>query len=111
MSERLAAPYWEDNDLLFATEWGAPIDSRRDWAEFKQVIAAAGLRAARLHDLRHSAATLMLEADTDLQTAGQILGHGSITQTSQYTHILADRKRAAAARIETLVWGDRAASS
>lgn len=110
LAERLAAAYWEDNDLVFATEWGSPIDSRCDWAEFKQVISTAGLRDARLHDLRHSAATLMLEADTDLQTAGQILGHGSIAQTSQYTHILADRKRAAAARIETLVWGDRTSS-
>lgn len=105
IAERLAAPYWVSGDWVFTTEWGAPIDQRRDWGEFKAMIAKAGLRNVRLHDLRHSAATFMLEADTDLQTAGQILGHGSVGQTSKYTHILADRQRAAAARIESLVWG------
>lgn len=53
----------------------------------------------------------MLEADTDLKTAGQILGHGSVGQTSKYTHILADRKRAAVARIETLLWGSDCAQA
>lgn len=105
IAERLAAQYWRAGDWVFTTEWGAAIDQRRDWGEFKAMIAKAGLREARLHDLRHSAATLMLEADTDLQTAGQILGHGAVSQTSKYTHILADRQRAAAARMESLIWG------
>jgi site-specific recombinase XerD len=89
---------------VFTTEWGSPLDQRRDWATFKALVVDAGLREARLHDLRHSAATLMLGSDTDLQTAGQTLGHSSTAQTAKYTHVVADRK-AAAARMESLVWG------
>ena len=107
LAGRLASKHWVDGNWVFTTEIGAPIDQRRDWQQFKDLLKIAGLRDIRLHDLRHSAATLMLEADTDLKTAGQILGHGSIGQTSNYTHILADRKRAAATRIETLIWGAR----
>ena len=90
---------------MFTTEWGSTLDKRRDWATFKALVVDAGLREARLHDLRHSAATLMLESDTDLQTAGQNLGHSSTAQTAKYTHVVADRKKAAAARMESLVWG------
>jgi len=45
---------------MFATEFGAPIDPRRDWGEWKEVLGAAGVRDARVHHARHTAATLLL---------------------------------------------------
>ena len=41
----------------------------------------------RLHDLRHSAATMMLDNDLDLKTVGQLLGHSQLADTGRYTHV------------------------
>ena len=65
----------------------------------------AGVQEKRLHDLRHLAATMMLASDLDLWTAGQVLGHSQIALTARYSHILADRRSVAAARIESALFG------
>ena len=59
-SERLAAgPAWQDWDLVFCSPTGAPIDSRSDWADWHDLLRTAGVREARVHDARHTAATLL----------------------------------------------------
>ncbi len=61
LQERMAAgSEWRDDDLVFARVNGRPIDPRRDWAGWKGLLEAAGVRDARLHDARHTAATLLL---------------------------------------------------
>jgi integrase len=84
---------------------------RRDFREWRQLCADAGVPVRRLHDLRHTAATLLLEANVDVISAGQVLGHGSVSQTHAYTHVLADRKAATAAKLEAHVFGNQARSS
>ena len=64
----------------------------------------------RLHDLRHTAATLLLEAEVDLKSAGQVLGHTTVAQTAAYTHVLADRRAAAARAVEAHVFGQKESS-
>ena len=65
----------------------------------------AGVPVRRLHDLRHTSATLLLEANLDLKAAGQVLGHVTVGQTAAYTHVLADRKAAAARAVDAFVFG------
>jgi len=48
--------------------------------------AACGLQHVRLHDLRHSAATAMVNAGIDLGTVGAVLGHKSSSTTKRYAH-------------------------
>jgi integrase len=63
LEERIAAgPAWEGEawDLVFANTIGGPLDSRNVMQRFQRTLAAAGLRRLRFHDLRHSAATLLL---------------------------------------------------
>jgi site-specific recombinase XerD len=48
---------------------------------------------------------MMLTSDLDLRTAGAVLGHGQVAQTVRYSHILADRKSVAAARIGETLFG------
>jgi integrase len=48
---------------------------------------AAGLGDVRIHDLRHSAASFMINAGIDLYTVGKILGHSSMTSTARYSHV------------------------
>jgi integrase len=60
--QRLAAgTLWEDRDFVFCQKTGRPIDARRDWLDWKALLKAAGIRDARLHDARHTAATLLLQ--------------------------------------------------
>lgn len=53
---------------------------------FKSACRDAGIKGLRLHDLRHSAATRMVEAGVDLVTVSKILGHSTIQMTMRYAH-------------------------
>lgn len=90
---------------MFGDEWGRPMDPQLDYRAWRQLCVDAGVPVRRLHDLRHTAATPLLEADADLKSAGQILGHGSIAQTAEYTHVLPDRKAAVARAVEAHIFG------
>jgi integrase len=72
------------------------------WTVSKEVKAALrdeGLGHARLHDLRHSAASEMINAGVDLYTVGGVLGHKSAVSTARYAHLATDRLRMAVGKI------------
>lgn len=54
---------------------------------------SADVETLRLHDLRHTRATRMLEASKDLAATGKALGHQSLKTTLRYAHVLADQTR------------------
>jgi integrase len=57
--ERVAAGLlWRGSPYVFTTPVGTPIDPRNDYREFKKLLGKAGLPSVRLHDLRHTAASL-----------------------------------------------------
>ena len=55
-----AGSEWHEGGWMFAQPNGKPIDPRRDQYEWKALLAEAGVREARLHDARHTAATVLL---------------------------------------------------
>lgn len=55
-----AAQLWAGSDWLFATPTGGPVNPRTDYDEWKRLLRLAGLRDGRLHDARHTAATVLL---------------------------------------------------
>ncbi|MGH9107290.1 MAG: tyrosine-type recombinase/integrase [Acidimicrobiales bacterium] len=102
-AERLSSEVWTvgpRGGWVFANETGGALDPRADARAFKSLCVNAGVPTRRLHDLRHSAATMMLENELDLRTAGAVLGHSQVSHTARYSHVLADRKLVAADRIE-----------
>lgn len=94
---------------VFADERGKPIDPRRYARDFKGLCARAGVAAKRVHDMRHSAATAMIDSDIDLKTASVVLGHSRVAQTERYTKIVRARRSVAAARIDKALFGSRRA--
>lgn len=55
-----AAQLWTDTGYLFTTPTGGPVNPRTDYTEWKRLLTRAGLRDGRLHDARHTAATVLL---------------------------------------------------
>jgi integrase len=103
--ERLAAgPAWDPTwDLVFATTIGTPLDSRNVTHAFQALLARAGLPFMRFHDLRHSAATLMLAQGVAPRVIMETLGHSQIGITMNlYAHVLPAAKRDAADRMDDL---------
>lgn len=105
--ERIAAgSLWEDFDLVFAQVSGRPIDPRRDWSDWRALLTLAGVRPARLHDARHTAATLLLQQGVPARVAMQILGHSQISLTlGTYSHVVPELARDAAERMGEALWG------
>jgi integrase len=105
--ERLAAgSAWEDWDLVFCQPNGRPIDPRADWAEWGELLQRAGVRQVRLHDGRHTAATLLLEQGVHVRAIQRILGHSDVRTTEAYTHVGDQMTRDAARRMGAALWGE-----
>jgi integrase len=60
-----AGTEWQEGGWMFAQPNGKPLDPRRDLAEWKTLLREAGVREARLHDARHTAATTLLLLSLD----------------------------------------------
>src|SRR5438034_154758 len=90
-AERAAAgPLWRPGRWVFATEVGGPIDPRKDYSEWIRLLQRAGVRKARLHDARHTAATLLLVIGVDSRTVMALMGWSSLTLTQRYQHVVDD---------------------
>lgn len=90
LEERLVAgPLWEDMALAFTTPTGGPIEAWRVNELFHKALERAGLPRIRVHDLRHTAATLLLAQGTHPKVVQELLGHSTITLTlDTYSHVI-----------------------
>ena len=97
---------WIATDFVFTTSIGTPIDPRNLYRELSQICERAGLGHRHPHELRHSAASLMLASGVKLQVVSEVLGHSSIRMTADvYGHILDPDRQQAAAAMSTVLWG------
>ncbi len=107
--ERQAIGSWSDDELVFTTPVGTPIDPANFAKAFKAHCIRAGLGNRNLHQLRHSAATLLLAQDLPLHEVSEFLGHTSITITKDvYGHLAPELRKAAADAMESALWGPAA---
>jgi integrase len=123
-------PGWEEiADLVFAQRGGYPLDARRDWQNLRDLAVKAGVRTSgtgkswtmrdgsvvddpiesdlRVHDLRHTTASLLLFLKADVREVKEQLGH-SQTQLTQdtYQHLLPGMLDTNAKRVDELLWPD-----
>jgi len=97
-------PDYQDRDLVVAKENGEPIHPHTFSQTFERLIRNAGLRLIRLHDLRHTHATLALAAGVPVKVISERLGHESPAFTlKQYAHVIPGMQAEAAAQIASLV--------
>ncbi len=90
-------PMGVDNDLVFFTQTGRPLMPGNVYRQLIRVLKRAGLPHIRFHDLRHTAATLLLSARVNPKVVSEMLGHASTTITLDiYSHVLPDMQQDAA---------------
>jgi integrase len=105
LEERLAVGRaWEDHGLVFTSPIGTALDPRNATREFPMLLKAAGLPVVRFHDLRHTAATLLLAQGVDPRTIMETLGHSQISLTmNTYSHVLPALQAEAAAKVDAVL--------
>jgi integrase len=89
---------WSGNGLVFTTEFGKPVDPKRDHGAWEKLLQRAGVEDSRLHAARHTAGTMLLATGTDVRIVQAILGHARITTTQIYTDVATEVKREAVDR-------------
>lgn len=104
LRERLAALVWVDASLVFTTSVGTALERRNVNRSWHSLCDQVGVRRVRIHDLRHTAASLLLSQGVDLKVVQTTLRHTRLSTTADiYTHVQADVQRAAADRMDDLL--------
>lgn len=103
--ERLAlGPAYDDGDLLFCETNGTPLNPAVVSKRFRRIVTELGVPAIRLHDLRHTYATLALKAGIHPKVVSERLGHAAIAITlDTYSHAVPALQAEAAAQVAALI--------
>ena len=84
---RLAAEWWRDLDLVLDRGDGHLLPQNTVTRAHQRIATTAGVPIIRLHDVRHTAASLLVEAGTHMKVVADILGHSSVSITMDtYSH-------------------------
>jgi integrase len=101
---RAAGEAWKEYGLIFTTSNGTPIHPRNLLRDFKKLLSDAGLPIIRFHDLRHTAASLMLNSNIPPIVVSRRLGHAKASITLDvYGHLIPSMQTEAAEKIDELV--------
>jgi integrase len=92
---------WNDQDLVFTTALGTPLEGRNLTRALHEVLDKAGIERLGVHALRHTFATRAVENGMDYRTLSEILGHARVAITMQlYVHSTDETKRKAMAAMD-----------
>ena len=101
LEARLAAgKAWQAGDWVFTTPIGTVLDVSNVRREFRVLLAKAKLPMIRLHDMRHSAATLLLAQGVSVRLIMSVLGHSQVTTTMRYVHAVEKLQEHAATEMD-----------
>jgi integrase len=106
--ERLAlGPAWNATlDLVFPNTIGDVMNAKNFVRQsFKKALVKAGLPNIRFHDLRHTAATILLSHGVNVKVVSEMLGHADVSTTLRtYAHVIPHMQQAAADVMDALFW-------
>ena len=92
-------------DWMFTQPSGKAIDPRRDQYGWQTLLAEAGVREARLHDARHTAATVLLLLGVHERAVMDVMGWSNSAMVKRYAHVTARLRRDIADRLNSYLWG------
>jgi integrase len=100
----VAGSRWQETGVVFTTAIGTPLDGRNVTKNFQKLVVKAGLPLIRFHDLRHTAASLLLAQEIHPRVVMEILGHSQIKLTMDtYSHVIPALQREAASKIDVVL--------
>ncbi len=100
-----AVEAWDERGLVFTNEIGRPVNASNVWnRSFQPLVKRTGLEGVRFHDLRHSAATLLLGQNVHPKVVSEMLGHADIGITLDlYSHVTPTMSAHAASAFDDLL--------
>ncbi|MFG2338185.1 tyrosine-type recombinase/integrase [Streptomyces yangpuensis] len=104
----LARDLWTDKGYVFTSPTGEPLNPNTDYHKWKELLKAAGVRDARLHDARHTAATVLLILGVSDAVVDSIMGWEpgkSARMRRRYQHLTSRVLKDTADKVGGLLWG------
>ncbi|MBQ1118582.1 site-specific integrase [Streptomyces sp. B15] len=95
---------WHDEGWLFATPTGRGTSTRIDYDEWKELLRDAKVRDGRLHDARHTAATVLLILGVPERAVMGLMGWSSTSMAARYQHMVDTVRDGIAAQVDGLIW-------
>lgn len=104
-AERTAAgEKWADEGWLFATPDGRGTPPRTDYDDWKELLTAAKVRDGRLHDARHTAATVLLILGVSERAVMGLMGWSTTAMAARYQHMVDTVRVDVARQVDGLIW-------
>ncbi|MEU9055669.1 site-specific integrase [Streptomyces sp. NPDC048384] len=104
-SERAAAgDDWADEGWLFATQTGTGTSPRTDYDDWKELLKDAKVRDGRLHDARHTAATVLLILGVSERAVMGLMGWSTTAMAARYQHMVDSVRHDVARQVDGLIW-------
>ena len=98
---------WEETNFVFTNGHGGFLEPSQLHTMFRSLLKDAGLPQIRFHDLRHSAATILLSIGVHPKVVQELLGHGNISITlDTYSHVLLSMQQEAMDKLNDLFGRD-----
>ncbi|MEV0066644.1 site-specific integrase [Amycolatopsis sp. NPDC050768] len=101
-----AGTEWQEGGWVFAQPTGRPLDPRADHDEWKTLLAEAQVRDARLHDARHTAATMLLVLRVPLPAIMEVMGWGDAAVAKRYVHVPTEVVTGIADQVGNFLWSE-----
>lgn len=104
----MARDLWTEKGYVFTSPTGEPLNPNTDYHKWKELLIAAGVRDARLHDARHTAATVLLILGVSDAVVDAIMGWEpgkSARMRRRYQHLTSRVLKDTAAKVGGLLWG------
>jgi integrase len=99
-----AGSYWEGKEIVFGDAFGRILWQSTIFRHLQRQLKAIGVPAVRFHDLRHTAATILLSHGVNPKLVSEMLGHSSVAFTLQvYGHVLPSMQDAALLVMDTVL--------
>ncbi|MGW6408985.1 tyrosine-type recombinase/integrase [Streptomyces vinaceus] len=105
---KAAGDLWTESEYVFTKPLGGPLSPNTDYHDWKKLLGDAGVRDARLHDARHTAATVLMLLGVPDRVIDQIMGWEpgtSARMRARYLHVPDAMLKDVAQKIAEAIWG------